>query len=215
MDSPLQGGWGDVLRRKPKVFNLKNWFIAALMASMHPTDQEIFDRIRQNDAAAFRQLFDRHYRTLLGTAINVLKSQDQAQDIVQDTFFQVWKNRQRIEFHSSIEAYLKRAVINRCLNAIKQRKPFVDSETVVEEQQTFHSAIENLSLQELEVALKAALDKLPERCRLIFVMKRLEGMSQKEIAESLSISTKTVENQMTKAMKTMTRALWDYKQKLK
>lgn len=186
-----------------------------MASTQTPSDKELFEQIRLNDNAAFRALFDRHYRTLLGTAINMLKSVDQAKDIVQDTFFQIWKNRQQIEFHSSVASYLKRAVINRCLNAIKQRKPFVDTEEVAEEQSTFSSAIENLSLQELETALKAALDKLPERCRLIFVMKRLEGMSQKEVAEKLSISTKTVENQMTKALKTLTRALWDYKQKLK
>lgn len=176
-------------------------------------DKELISKIRQNDSLAFRQLFDRHYRLLLGTAINFLKEIDLAKDMVQDVFYQIWKNRSKLDFHSSVEAYLKRAVINRCLTQIKRKKPFVDSEELVEKPGNDANALDELALQDLEEALEAGLNSLPERCRTVFVMKRLEGMSQKEIAEALSISTKTVENQMTKAVKVLKEALKRFRQK--
>lgn len=177
------------------------------------SDKELIEKIREDNEVAFRHLFDRHYRLLLGTAINVLKEVPTAKDAVQDVFFQIWKNRAKLNLHSSVQSYLKRAVINHCLTQIKRRKPFVDTETLNEEPANTSSALDKIALDELETALKACLETLPERCRLIFVMKRLEGMSQKEIAETLSISTKTVENQITKALKVLKEGLRTYREK--
>jgi len=171
------------------------------------SDQELLSQIQQDDQTAFRKLFDRHYRTLLGTAINILKEVDTGKDVVQEVFFQVWKKRTTLDVHSNLAAYLKRAVINRCLNVIKQRKSTVNEEWLLESPATLASALDNLAHQDLKTAMEKALEILPERCRLIFVMKRLEGMSQKEIAKELGISTKTVENQITKALKVLKDAL--------
>lgn len=175
------------------------------------SDQELLNRIQQDDQTAFRKLFDRHYKTLLGTAINVLKEVDTGKDIVQEVFFQIWKKRSNLDVHTNLSAYLKRAVINRCLNVIKQRKPTVNDDWLLESPATLASALDDLAHQDLKAAMEKALESLPERCRIVFVMKRLEGLSQKEIAQQLNISTKTVENQITKALKVLKEALVQFR----
>lgn len=177
------------------------------------SDQELIDQIKDNDKAAFRILFDRHYKVMLGTAINLLKNVDAGKDMVQEVFFTIWKKRETLEINTNVAAYLKRAVINRALNQIRSQKPFVEEEQLIDKPSAAADALDDLALQELETALDKALDTLPERCRMVFVMKRLEGMSQKEIGAALNISTKTVENQITKAMKVLKEALQLYRRK--
>ena len=178
-----------------------------------PTDKDLFEQIKRDDKTAFRALFDRHYRVMLGTAINILKNEDKGKDVVQDVFFKIWKNRANLELKTSAQAYLKRAVINQAINQVKAAKSFVEEEQLLDKPSDLESAIDKLALEELETAVDAALGTLPERCRLIFVMKRLEGMSHNEIAEMLNISPKTIENQITKAMKVMKVALQLYRKK--
>lgn len=177
------------------------------MPEKHPDDTDLINRIKQDDQTAFRAIFDRYYKLLLAVAINFLKDINAAKDIVQEVFFQVWKKRQTININTSVEAYLKRAVINRSLNLIKYQKRLTGDENLAVKANDSPSALEELQAEELQDALQKALDGLPERCRLIFVMRRMEGLSHKEIAEKLEISPKTIENQMTKALKVLKEAV--------
>ncbi|MDW3646806.1 MAG: RNA polymerase sigma-70 factor [Bacteroidia bacterium] len=167
------------------------------------TDKQLWDQSKKGNRQAFREIFDRHYSLLLGTGINMLKDPDAAKDVVQEVFLQIWKNRENLEIKSSLEAYLKRSTINRSLNRIRSKKNFIDENELKDTASSQSSAQELLEHDDLHAALQAGLNSLPERCRLIFVMKRMEGFSQKEIAEKLNISPKTVENQMTKALKSL------------
>ena len=139
----------------------------------------------------------------------MLKDPDAAKDVVQEVFLQIWKNRESLEIKSSLEAYLKRATINRALNKIRSKKNFLDENELKDTASSQSSAQDILEHDDLHAALQAGLDSLPERCRLIFVMKRMEGFSQKEIAEKLNISPKTVENQMGIALKKLRESLED------
>ena len=167
------------------------------------SEQDLIHLIKKQDKTAFRALFDRYYPSLLGTGINLLKDKEVAKDVVQDVFLQIWKNREKLQINTSLEAYLKRAVINRSLNKIRSRKGNTGTEELKYEQVNEPSAQEELEGGDVKKALDRGLRKLPERCRLIFTLKRIEGMSQKEIASQLDISTKTIENQMTKALKVL------------
>ncbi len=180
---------------------------------MKLSDEQLIDLIRQDDEAAFRQLFDRHYRLLLGTAINMLKDLPAAKDEVQEMFIKLWNTRHQIEIRSSVPNYLKRSVINRCLNKLKSRKSFEDEEVLEMEAATQLSAQDNLETSDLKAVLDNALNQLPERCRTIFILCRLEGLSHKEIGERLDISPKTVENQMTKALRVLKAAVKPFMKK--
>ena len=173
-------------------------------------DHELLAAIASSDEKALQQFFNRYYKTLVGTAFNILKDEEQAKDIVQDLFFWLWKNRENLSIKSSVLAYFKRATINRCLNLLKKNQKFSDQEDWQEPIQASPNPQELMEAQELEAFVAQALLQLPERCRLIFTLKRLEGLSVKEIAEKLEISPKTVENQITKALKHLSSSLKPY-----
>lgn len=180
------------------------------MSDQIPSDEQLIDRIVEDDKGAFRLLFNKYYQTLLSTAINMLKDVSTAKDATQEVFLTIWKNRATFEMPDSLPGYLKRAVINRSLNQIKSRKAVVEDSKIVDMQSSSPQANETLAAKDLKEVMHTALERLPDRCRLIFVMRRLEGLSLKEIANQLEISPKTVENQITKALKALKDAVKSY-----
>jgi RNA polymerase sigma-70 factor (ECF subfamily) len=166
------------------------------------SDAELFTDLRSGSPAALDELFRRHYPDLCRTAVRFTRNEAAAEDIVQDTFVNLWSKRERLSTTpDAVGAYLRRAVRNRSLNYLRDRKriPVDDAEP---EGEPVHSAPPPdavLEAQELQLRINRAIDRLPERCRLVFVMSRIEEMSHREIADGLDISTKTVENQMTRA----------------
>lgn len=177
------------------------------------TDEQLIKQITEGNQKAFKILFERFYKLLLSIAINVLKDVETSKDMVQEVFFQIWKKRETLEIHSSPKAYLKRATINRCLNHIKAQKRFDSTDQLEGRQSAAPSSIEQLEAADLEQAIQMALNGLPEKCRLVFVMRRQEGMPVKEIAEKLGVSPKTVENQITKALRILKEAVRIYNEK--
>ena len=114
-----------------------------------------------------------------------------------------------------LKTYLRRSVINKALNHIKaQRIDFEEDQSNLDSMEKA-SAQENLEFNELQDAINHAIDSLPERCRIVFSMRRFDELSLKEIAAKLDISPKTVENQLTKAMKILRAAVEDFKAKTK
>ncbi|MGB0929865.1 MAG: RNA polymerase sigma factor [Chitinophagales bacterium] len=166
------------------------------------TDQELLSRLQSSDEAAYRLLFDRYYEKMVISALQITKDSNIAKDAAQEVFLALWKNRERTQIKQSLTAYLKRGVINRSLNILKSRKRH-SGNTVPEAivLPTPSKADQTLELQDLQKRIHKAIDKLPDRCREVFVLCRFEELSHKEIATQLNISTKTVENQMTKALK--------------
>ncbi len=183
------------------------------MSEENIRDKILIDKVKLGDRSAFRKLFDLYYQFLLSTAINLLKDINLAKDVVQEVFFEIWKKRESLNVHSTVAGYLKRAIINRSLNQIKSRKKVNPDHDFHDLESTQPSVTEELESKHLNKVLQDALNELPERCRLVFIMRRFEDLSHKEIAEKLDISTKTVENQMTKALKVLKTAIQPYVQK--
>jgi len=177
------------------------------MQNQSPSDLSLFQRIQQGDERAFRLLFDRYFQLLVGVAFNFLKDLNTAKDIVQEVFLNIWRKRESLSAPSNLGAYLKRATINRSINYIKSRKSTVDVTEQFSLQSKAPDANQVLEASDLEQVIQQALASLPERCRMVFVMKRIEGKSLKEIAEALDISPKTAENQITKALKILKEAV--------
>lgn len=164
-------------------------------------EQALFSRLREGDPTALDALFSAYYTPLCQTALRFVNNEQEAEDIVQEFFVSLWEKRagQR-EDVGAIGPYLRRAVRNRSLNYLRDRKriPVSDGE-VPETIPALAMADDALKQEELHHRLHLAIDSLPERCRLVFVMSKLEEMTNKEIGEALDISPKTVENQMTRA----------------
>ena len=175
------------------------------------TDKELLVQLQDSNERAYRQLFDRYYEKMVVTALQITKDSNVAKDAAQEVFLALWKNRERINIKQSLSSYLKRGVINRSLNIIKSRKRHMGNtvpEAVV--LPTSAKANEMLELEDLQKEVHKAIDQLPDRCRQVFVLCRFEEMSHKEIATQLNISTKTVENQMTKALKFLRNAVMPF-----
>lgn len=178
------------------------------------TDEELIPEIRKGSEKAFRTVYEMHYKLMLGVGINITKDMDSAKEVVQEVFYQFWKNREKIKDGISIRNYLKRAVINRCINHIKYNSRFTGDETLEHSSSETISPDRALETKELKAVIDEAMDKLPEKARVIFVLRRHEGLSLKEIAEKLDISPKTVENQITRAIKILKAEIEPYLKKI-
>ena len=176
-------------------------------------DQSILALLQQEDERAMEQIFDAYYKYLVKTAYHVLMDEHQAKDLVQDVLFNFWLKRDTIQIETGLKSYLRRSVVNRSIDQIRRKKRFGIPEEITDFSQASEeaSAQEVLETSDLNETILAAIGTLPERCKLIFSLSRFEDLSHREIAEKLDISTKTIENQMTKALKTIRRAVNQYK----
>ena len=160
----------------------------------------LLDLLTKSDELAFTEIYNRFWQKLFAIAYNRLKEIQSAEDIVHDVFASLWASREKngIEF---LENYLATATKYMVLDKIKkkERERFYNTSN---QTQVFEMPIENsLHYKHILEIVKNEVEKLPEKCRLIFKYSRNEGMPVKQIAKELSISPKTVENQLNKAIK--------------
>ncbi len=180
---------------------------------MEPTadssEREWLLALREGDEQALRRIFDRHYPALLGDVYRIVPDEDAGQDLVQEVFVELWRKRAVLDIHTSLRAYLRRAAVNRALTYLKnQRRLHFSGDDWSQTVDTSHHDIRRQEEQEtLEQALHRAIAALPEKCRVVFSLSRFEQRSHREIAEQLGISVKTIENQITKAMRILRDAL--------
>ncbi|NDV96163.1 RNA polymerase sigma-70 factor [Dysgonomonas sp. 521] len=172
---------------------------------------QLFWRIAlKDDEEAFRSLFLEFFSSLCVFAHRYVEDWDTCEDIVQDTFFKIWKNRKSIEINTSSRNFMITSVRNSCVDFLRKQ----DSARTWQEREiknkTEYTSDDLYSHIELEQMLTTALSKLPENVREVFEMNRFEGKTYKEIAEEKNISVKTVEAHMTKALKVLRIELKDY-----
>ncbi len=153
----------------------------------------------------FEALFRKHFKGLTFFAIEYVKDHDQAREVVQETFAALWEKRNTIRPDWSPGSYLATSVKNRCLNYLRDNKKFDHSILDFEglDRQEGLRADDPLLSGELQATIENAIAGLPEKCREIFMLNRYEHKKYNRIAEELNISVKTVEAQMTKALKIM------------
>jgi RNA polymerase sigma-70 factor (ECF subfamily) len=176
------------------------------------TDQELFEALATGDITAFEMYFRSYYQPLCNYAYTFLRDKEESEEIVQSTFLSVWEKRSALNIRTSAKSYLYAMVRNACLNAIKHEK--IKQRHAGEEmalaQPGYESVSQIVASNELEGRITAALEKLPEQCRLVFKLSRFEELKYSEIADQLNISVKTVENHMGKALKIMREQLKEY-----
>ena len=163
------------------------------------TDEQLFTRLHAGRSDALDALFRRYYVDLCRIANRFVRNETEAEDIVQEFFASLWEKRASLSELDSVGPYLRRAVRNRSLNYLRDRKRIPIDDGEVPETVPAAPAAQTLETAELGARIHRAINQLPERCRLVFTMSKVEEMSHREIAQSLDISTKTVENQMTRA----------------
>lgn len=169
--------------------------------------------LAKGEETAFAYVFREYYSVLLNYASRLLHDAEEANDVVQDTFCRLYDRRKTLHEGIDLKPYLYKAAYNGCMNALKHRRveqDYIDKEL---EEFYFSRVVETpeaeLALQdeELRRAVDRAVQNLPGRCREVFVLSKIEGLSNKEIADKLQISVKTVENQMTTALSKLRKEL--------
>jgi RNA polymerase sigma-70 factor (ECF subfamily) len=151
---------------------------------------------------AFEQLFKDNLHSLTLLSLKYVKDLDTAREIVQESFVSLWEKRENLDPERSIPAYIKTMVHNRSLNYLRNNRRLESFGDVLEIHLNLDDNDKNDSLEtsELRVRIEDAINALPEKCREIFLLSRNENLKYAEIAERLSISVKTVETQMSRAL---------------
>lgn len=164
-------------------------------------NQILLGMLSTGDEVAFTEIYNRFWKKLFTIAYNRLKENQAAEDIVHDVFASLWANRKKIEIES-LDNYLATAAKYMVLAKIKKK----ERDRIYNN--TFHEipvielpAEASLHYKRLLEIIQSEVEKLPEKCRLVFKYSRNDGMPVKQIAKELSISAKTVENQLNKALK--------------
>lgn len=157
---------------------------------------------------SFEKMYKAHYKALRNAAENIIRDPEGAHDIVQEVFLKLWPKRNDLSVILNQKAYLFRSVINASISYLESNKKKVRMGDLKFEAQG--SADTDLMRKELMDKIQIALDTLPPKCKAIFVLSRFEEMKNKQIAEVLGLSLKTVENQMGIALKKMKDELKNY-----
>ena len=171
---------------------------------MGKSDIHRINGLRSGKESAYEQLFAEYYRPLSLFAVRFVNDLETAKEIVQDLFVALYENRKSLLITTSLKSYLYQSVRNRCLNHLKHIQ--VDRkhlEHLKANQESFEDLEATIEKGELEARIFQIVSDLPPRCQDIFKKSRVNGMKNSEIAELLDISIRTVETQISNALKVL------------
>jgi RNA polymerase sigma-70 factor (family 1) len=168
-------------------------------------ERKLIEKIVDGDEQAFSVLFFKYLPVLQIFAAKFTKSDDAAEEIIQDAFLRVWLNRDKLADVDNVKAYLYKYVSNECLSYL--RKKLKDDRVVdgftAKQQNSHNNTVETINLNEVTKIIAVAVEKLPDQRRNIYQLSRRDGKSIPEIAEILNISPNTVKNALVIALKSI------------
>jgi len=177
------------------------------------SELHLVNLVSEGDEPAFERLFKSYFKSLHAYAMVIVRDDILAEEAVQQVFFRIWEKKEQLKVHTSVKAFLYRAVYNECINYLNRRKhrsAYEDHMLKTGAGESYESALMRIERTELETQLQKAMDGLPPQCRNIFYMSRFGELKYREIAAELGLSVKTVEVQMGKALKILRAKLVDF-----
>lgn len=182
------------------------------MINIQLTDEALWNSVKNNDSRSFVVLYNRYWKKLYKTGDYYLKDSDTAEQIVHDVFVVLWRRRQYLEI-KNFANYIHVTARYHIFKELKARKispiEYIENYDDIDIETSRNQAEEKLDYKDFEDSLAQCLKPLPKRCREIFWLSRIENLSNEEIAEKLGISKRTVENQITHALKHIRVSLHD------
>lgn len=181
-----------------------------MTAYISHTDKVLCELLKDGDEKAFAALYDRYWTTIYSNAMKILRSESDAEDVVQELFESIWKRREQLNIHSSIAGYLHTSARYLAIHHIEKNvNLFGYDEALAEafEEVDFLRIESEMDAKTLEVAIDKIVETLPEKMKAVFLLSRKEQLSHKEIAEKLQISEETVKKQVYNALKLIRRSL--------
>jgi len=173
-------------------------------------DISLFKALQQGQRLALTTLFTTYYELLCQFAYQYLRNKEEAEEVVSEVFVQLWKNRERLSIDKSVKAYLYVSVKHAAIAAIRSRQPLfedIDDLLHMSDQSQPENTLEFLDLQQ---HFDRAVDRLPPRCKQVFMLNRFDNLKYKEISTLLDISEKTVEHQIAKALSILRETMQRY-----
>jgi RNA polymerase sigma-70 factor (ECF subfamily) len=170
-------------------------------------------RIKLGDEQAFELLFRKYYVTLCSFANKFLNDPEEAREIVQEVFIKIWEGRDEIDPDLSVKSYMFKITQNQSLNKLRKKKAesaYIEIYKLMYIDHSDFSSYESIFTRELEDRIASAMNTIPQKCKRVFELSRIEGLKYGEIAGVLNISIKTVEAQMSKALQILRMELKDY-----
>ncbi|MFH6999611.1 RNA polymerase sigma-70 factor [Flavobacterium sp. FlaQc-57] len=166
------------------------------------SDIILINRLRDGEESALTELYNKFWQSLFVSSYNVLKDKELCEDIIQDIFMNIWHNREKLEINISLKGYMYACARYQVFNQFKKNKDKIHVELFEDLDKRFQYSTPETQLmhEELLDQINSIVEALPEKCQLVYKLSREEQLSHKEIAERLEISTKTVENHITKAL---------------
>lgn len=174
-------------------------------------DATLLQLLSKGDDKAFTEIYNRYWDRLLFVAGFKLGDVAAAEEIVQDIFLDLWNRRATLEIRGELEAYLAVSIKYKVINAQARMKKALDYREFAGKHlaRQDNSTEEWISFHELQHRLSHLVDKLPEKCRITYQLRREEGLSQRDIARQLNISEKAVEANLSRALKVLRSAIHD------
>jgi RNA polymerase sigma-70 factor (family 1) len=178
--------------------------------------QEYLFALKSGSEKAFKMIMDQWYSRLFNFASGYLNNDENTKEVLQDVFLQLWDHRSKLIDNTILNAYLFTLTRNRCIDLIRKERLIMQFRTDKQEEyrrltENFDALsdpiLENIFAMEIQDEINRAVKGLPEQCRKVFTMSRLNGLNNKKISESLELSEKTVESHLTKALKVIKLAL--------
>ena len=194
---------------RPLPANLNSTTLQPSVSNKDETVDGLFQRVTNDDYAAFEKMFRDLYKSSCLYSRQLVVCPQLAEEIVDDVFCSLWRNRKKIQICNSFRAYLITSIRNRSLDSLRKQKGVriyvLDDAHAVESDQS--AGCDDLIYDELKTQIDSAIQSLPEQCRIIFQMSREQDLSYKDIAVKLNISVKTVDTQIGRALKHLRKSL--------
>ena len=155
--------------------------------------------LKDSDEAAFKKLFHCYYPKIKSFLISINLKKD-LEDIIQETFITVWNKRENIDLDKSFDSYLFTIAKNHALKTLRKQIAFNIQTSEIQVEDSSQTPDHSMDIAFYDKSISSSLDKLPPKSKEVFTLRRLEGMSTKQVADKMGIAPKTVENYMNTAL---------------